>query len=432
MSRGLKVVLFAGAGGTCTGIEAALGEPVDVAINHSAVALAVHKANHPGTRHLRGDVWSYAPLDVTGGEPVDFLWASPTCTFFSRAKGKPLDRALAMKVRSLAWVVNRWAREAKPRIIMLENVEAFQDWGPLLRDGTRCPDRRGATFRRWVSELKRAGYVVEWREMSACDYGAPTSRKRLFVVARRDGEPIRWPVPTHGPGLIPYRAAAEVIDWTLPVPSVFDRKKPLTSATLRRIARGMEKFVLAGDPYMVGPELAATLIQRGYGERQGQDPRCLDIRKPLGTIVAGGIKHALVVAFIAKHFGGNGSPGQSLRSPLGTVTCKDHHALVVASGLGHRHTEVRQLLSAYGSTKRQGGLFDVSLEIADIGMRWLTPRELAGAQGFPADYVLDPIMKNGKPLGTTAQVMLVGNSVSPFNAEALVRANISAAESEAA
>lgn len=430
--RGLVVDLFAGGGGASTGIEAALGRPVDVAINHSEIALAVHEANHPQTRHLRGDVWSYAPLDVTAGKPVDLLWASPTCTHFSRAKGGPLDRAKATKIRSLAWVVNRWARDprTRPRTILLENVEAFAGWSPLPRDGGQ-PLRNGVTFRRWVRDLERLGYRVEHRELAACDYGAPTTRNRLFVIARCDGMPIRWPAPTHGLGLRPYRPAAECIDWTLPIPSIFGRKKPLVEATLRRIARGMDRFVLGDEPFLVGDRLAATLIQRGYGERTGQAPRCLDIRQPLGTVVAGGIKHALVVAFVAKHFGGNGSPGQSLRMPLGTVTCQDHHALVVVSGFGDRRAEVRDLMARYSSGLAPRSLFAPKLEILDIGMRWLTPRELARAQGFSDDYELAVDWK-GKPLGATAQVRLIGNSVSPVVAEALVRANVAQAETEAA
>lgn len=419
--RGLVVDLFAGGGGASIGIEAALGRPVDVAINHSENAIACHALNHPQTRHLRGDVWAYAPRDVTQGAPVDLLWASPTCTFFSKAKGGPLDRSEATKVRALAWVVNRWARETMPRTIIVENVEAFQFWGPLLRDGKVCPKRRGLTFRRWVRELERLGYAVDWRELVASDYGAATSRKRLFVVATLDGSP-KWPEPTHGAGRIPHRAAAEIVDWSLPVPSIFDRKKPYTDATLRRIARGMQRFVLSGDPYFVSDELAATLIQRGYGERKGQEPRCLDIQRPLGTVVAGGIKHALVVAFIAKHYGGNGTPGQSLRAPLGTVTCKDHHALVVASGFGERGAEVQDFMRAYGAQESTGSLFSPRIVIRDIGMRPLTPRELASAQGFPSDY----------NLGKTHQVTLVGNSVCPDVAEEVVRANVAQAREVAA
>lgn len=431
--KGLIVDLFAGGGGASCGIEAALGRPVDVAINHSALALAVHEANHPETRHLRGNVWSYAPLDVTGGRPVDLLWLSPTCTHFSKAKGGPLNRSEATKIRSLAWVARRWAtdRRSRPAVIALENVSEFEDWGPLLRSGKPCPARKGQTFAKFIRDLERLGYRVEWQSLTACNYGAPTKRERLFLVARCDGEPISWPAHTHGPGLLPYRSAAECMDWSVPAPSIFDRKKPLVESTLRRIARGLQRFVLDCDrPHMVAPNLAATLIQRGYGERKGQPARCLDIRDPLGTVVAGGIKHAAVVAFIAKHFGGNESPGASLDAPLSTITCQDHHALVVASGYGDRRADVRQLLERYGE-RSTASLFGPRFTIADIGMRWLTPRELARAQGFSDDYRFD-VEVDGKVIGTTKQVRLIGNSVSPPCAEALIRANFGAAESEAA
>jgi len=406
----LVVDLFAGAGGASLGIRDALGRDPDVAINHDPVAVSVHAANHPATRHLRGNVWAYAPRDVTQGAPVDLLHASPTCTHFSKAKGAPLDRREATKVRALAWVVNRWAHEARPRIITLENVEAFADWGPLLNDGRPCPVRKGLTFRRWVKSLRDAGYAVEWRELRACDYGAPTSRKRLFVIARCDGRPIVWPTPTHGRGLLPYRTAAECIDWSIPCPSIFDRKKPLSEATMRRIARGLRRFVLETD-------------------------------RPF--VVAGGVKHGLVTAFLAKHFGGHEGPGQALTLPLGTVTCRDHHALVTATAHGDRdrREQVRAFLIRYNgdaigqpaqlplqtiTTARRFGLVTVhgeAYEIADIGMRLLAPRELARAQGFPDDFVLDRGV-DGEPISKTAQIRLIGNSVAKHVAEAIVRANV--------
>lgn len=436
-----NVVLFAGVGGACDGARRAIGRDLDYAINHDAAAIAAHALNHPMTRHLRGDVYHYDPTELAGDGAIDFLWASPTCTYFSKAKGAPLDRRAASKVRALAWVVRRWARAVKPRVIFVENVEAFADWGPLTNEGKPDPTRRGATFRRWVKSLRDEGYRVEWRELRACDYGAPTSRKRLFVIARRDGLPIVWPAPTHGPGRIPYRSAASCIDFSIPCPSIFGRKKPLAEATLRRIARGIRRFVIETDrPFVVGDQ-AAALIHRSNGERKGQAPRIYDIEKPLGTIVAGGVKHALVSAFLAKHYGGNEGPGQSLQLPLSTITCRDHHALVTASLEGERRDEVRAFLTQYNgqsigqplqlplgtiTTRDRFGLVTVhgqAFEIRDIGMRMLTPRELARAQGFGDDYRLDPIV-DGKRLGPTGQVKLIGNSVPPHVAEALVRANV--------
>lgn len=469
--KNLIVDLFCGGGGASEGIRWALGRDPDVAVNHDESAIAMHEANHPGTRHLHGDVWHYAPRDVVGNTPVDLLWCSPTCTFFSQAKGGPLDRKTATKIRALAWVAVRWAREVRPRVLMIENVEPFAKWGPLAADGKPCPRRRGATFRKWVRAIEAEGYRVEWRELRACDYGAPTSRKRLFIVARRDGQPIVWPTPTHGRGLLPYRTAASCIDWSIPVPSIFGRKRPLAEATLRRIARGIRKFVLettdpfiipvshAGDDrvHSIGEPLRTitassrspfdlvvpSLVHVSNGERLGQAPRIYNVREPLGTVVAGGIKHGLVAAYLAKHFGGHESPGQGMQLPLGTVTCRDHHALVTAHADGDRREEVRAFLTKfYGtctgqqmalpiatlSTNHHYGLLTVHgqhFEIRDIGMRLLEPRELYRAQGFGDEYRIDGFSK-------TAQVRMVGNSVPPHLAAALVSANVDREEVAAA
>lgn len=391
MGEGMIVDLFAGGGGASVGIEWALGRSPDVAVNHSRQAVEMHQANHPGTRHLCGSVWDYAPLEVTWGKPIELLWASPTCTHFSKAKGAPLDVKKAKSERALAWVVVRYAASpVRPRLICLENVDAWEFWGPLLANGKPCPKRRGRTFRRFVRALVELGYEVQWRLLRSCDYGAPTSRKRLFMVARCDGSPIVWPTPTHGTAMWeqPYRTAAECIDWTIPCPSIHGRTTPLKPPTLARVDRGLQKFVLeARDPFVVDGSVP-WLIHKSNGERPGQAPRIYDIREPLGTIVAQGVKHAICRAFVAKHYGGNGTPGMDLREPLSTITCKDHHALVTAHGL----------------------------PIFDVGMRPLVPRELFRAQGFPDNYRIDM-------LGTTAQTRMVGNSVSPQVAAAIVREN---------
>jgi len=360
LAHELVVDLFAGGGGASTGIELALGRHVDIAVNHDPEAVSLHEANHPQTRHYVSDVFEVDPRAVCGDRPVGLLWASPDCKHFSKAKGgKPVSK----KIRGLAWVVVRWAKVVRPRVICLENVEEFQTWGPLAADGRPCPERKGTTFRRWVGQLERLGYVVEWRELRACDFGAPTIRKRLFLVARCDGQPIVWPAPTHGPkgsGLKPHRTAAECIDWSLPCPSIFERERPLAEATLRRIAHGIKRYVLeAAKPYIVrightghgdsGKTHAAdeplstitskaehllatpTLIQTGYGERPGQAPRVPGLDKPLGTAVDGQ-KHALVAAFLAKHYGG--VVGSPLPEAIGTVTSVDHHSLVSAQLVG--------------------------------------------------------------------------------------------------
>ncbi len=210
---GLIIDLFAGGGGASAGIEAATGRRVDIAINHDPVALAVHKANHHGTRHLEADIWEVRPQDATQGQPVDLLWASPDCTHFSNAKGGvPRDH----KNRSLAWVVVRWAKAVRPRIICLENVQEFRGWGPLGADGKPDKARMGWTFRQWKGRLEALGYQVDYRILDASLYGAPTRRRRLFLVARCDGLPICWPEPTHGPGRLAVHTAAECIDWSLP------------------------------------------------------------------------------------------------------------------------------------------------------------------------------------------------------------------------
>lgn len=365
----LVVDLFAGGGGASTGIELAIGRHVDIAINHDPEAVSLHEANHPQTRHFVSDVFEVDPHAVCGDQPVGLLWASPDCKHFSKAKGgKPVSK----KIRSLAWVVVKWAAAVKPRVICLENVEEFQTWGPLGQDNRPCPQRKGQTFQRWKRQLERMGYVVEHRELRACDYGAPTIRKRLFLVARCDGQPIVWPEATHGAPdslpvrqkkLKPWRTAAECIDWSVTAPSIFERERPLADATCRRIAKGIMRYVVdAAEPFIVGvggragqsPErpiskpmgtitskgdaaiCVPTLVQTGYGEREGQAPRALDLGKPLGTVVAGQ-KHALVQAFLAKHY--TGVVGSNLNDPMATVTSVDHHSLVAAHLVHMGHGE---------------------------------------------------------------------------------------------
>lgn len=362
----LVIDLFAGGGGASTGIEQAIGRPVDVAINHDPEAISLHQANHPQTLHFCSDVFEVDPVAVCKGQPVGMLWASPDCKHFSKAKGgKPVSK----KIRSLAGVVVKWIQKLKPtnqhpKMIFLENVEEFKTWGPLGADNRPCPLRKGQTFERWKRSIENLGYVVEHRELRACDYGAPTIRKRLFLVARRDGMPIVWPEPTHAAPdslpvkakkLKPWRTAAECIDWSIPAPSIFERKKDLAEATCKRIAKGIMRYVVeAKEPFIIGQGgpiysgkpvpvnkpfgtlttenhraiVVPTLVQTGYGEREGQSPRALDIGKPIGTLV-GSQKHALVTAFMAKHY--TGVVGSDLADPLGTVTSVDHHSLITAT-----------------------------------------------------------------------------------------------------
>lgn len=406
--RELVVDNFAGGGGASTGIERALGRPIDIAINHDPEAIAMHKANHPRTRHLCESVFAVSPLEITGGQPVGLAWFSPDCTHHSKAKG---GKPRSAKRRGLAWVVIRWASRVRPRVIMLENVEEFEDWGPLLADGNPCPERRGQTFGQWVHQLERCGYRVEWRSLRACDYGAPTIRKRLVLIARRDGMPIVWPQPTHGAGGLPYRTAAECIDWNIPCPSIFTRKKPLADNTCRRIAAGLARFVINNPHPFMAPASAGT----GTG------------------------RHEQAAAFMAKHYGG--VIGHRLDQPLGTVTTRDHHSPVtVTLGAQSNPTAAAFLVKYYGSerdgvpltepmhtipTRDRFGLVYAhgqTLHITDIGMRMLQPHELAAAQGFPREYLLAAEI-GGRRLNKTAQTRMIGNSVCPDLAAAVVAAN---------
>jgi DNA (cytosine-5)-methyltransferase 1 len=357
---GLLVDNFAGGGGASTGIEAALGRAVDIAINHDAEALRMHEANHPATKHVRNNIWQVDPCEVTDGQPVELAWFSPDCKHFSKAKGgKPREKS----IRDLAWVVVLWAQRVKPTCIFLENVEEFRTWGPLDDHGQIIRDRVGETFTKWCKALRRQGYKLQFRELRACDYGAPTIRKRFFMIARCDGQPIVWPAPTHGKPdsaevlsgqRLPWRTAAEIIDWSIPCPSIFERKKPLAEKTLRRIAHGIVKFVLknphpfivpvcntkwAGDRYHPGDEplrtittakggelaLVAATIERQFGKSEGSP-----VDAPLPTTTSGGGgKSAVVQAFMQK-FADNGK-GYSPDEPLHTVMAgAPRHAVVAA------------------------------------------------------------------------------------------------------
>ena len=654
---------FAGGGGASTGIERALGRSPDVAINHNPAALALHAANHPDTLHLDSNIWDVEPRDVAKGRHVGLLWASPDCKHFSKARGgAPRDR----NIRDLAWVVVKWAEDVKPDVILMENVEEFRTWGPVCEQKKQpIKELAGVTYEAWVKRLKKARYKIQWRELRGCDYGAPTIRKRFFMVARRDGRKIIWPKPTHGAPnsqavksgkLKPWRTAAECIDWSLPCPSVFDTKaeikekhgliavRPLADKTMARIARGMKRYVLDADrPFLVNlthggrvedladpfktitganrgekalvapsitrfnggatgqdmrdpmatvtanswikkpggatplgmitphimtmrnaqkpfngadepvhtitaggagltcvaPSLmslkgttrrdsAATaphptvlaggghssiiapvltyaqqggairnpldpmhtiaasrkdqnallvpaLVQTGYGERKGQEPRCLDPHAPLGTVVAGGAKHAPVAAFLAQHNTARAgvNPGRSMDEPISTITASGSHQNLVAPwfakyyGTGdgartdmpahtitvkdrfaHMQADLTPIFGQEHERKarlvadllREHGYWDdrefVTLEIdgetfviVDIGMRMLTPRELFNAQGFEPDYVIEGVWHQDgddwtfEAFPKDVQISCVGNSVCPDLAEALANAN---------
>ena len=615
--REIIVDNFAGGGGASTGIEMAIGRSVDIAINHDPNAVAMHTTNHPDTLHYCESVFDVNPQLATAGRPVGLAWFSPDCRHFSKAKGsKPVEK----EIRGLAWIVIRWALAVRPRVMMLENVEEFKTWGPLIvsADGGQRPDpeRAGETFEAFCGMLSGGipaghpalvecceflgiaadgmlaqqlvaglGYAVDYRELRACDFGAPTIRKRFFMVMRCDGVPVTWPEVTHADPkspavqagkLAPWRTAAECIDWSIAALSIFGRKKPLAENTLKRIARGIQRFVLdnptpfivkcnhtstrsgydffrgqslneplqtitkkhgyaiavphltkfrtgatgqevtepvptitagtskrpGGNGHALGMVEAAltpfvgrqfgasvghradepsatitaggggksqlvmpTLIQMGYGERPGQDPRVLQLDNPLGTVTAGGNKFATVSAFLAKHYGGNyQGAGVSMDKPMHSVTTVDHHAAVTSHLVKLRGTcrdgqrtdqpmptvtaggthvgEVKTLLAVDGYDEQRAQqtlefmreycgpdstglvtLDGVVYRIVDIGMRMLQPHELYRAQGFPEWYIIDQDFR-GVKYAKDKQVARCGNAVPPPFAEALVRANL--------
>lgn len=410
---------FAGGGGASTGMEIALGRSVDIAINHDPAAIAMHKANHPNTYHYCENVWDVDPVKACGGRPVALCWFSPDCKHFSKAKGgKPVDK----NIRGLAWVAIRWAKEVKPRVIMLENVEEFQTWGPLLNNRPD-PAHVGETFHEFIHELEVLGYTVSFRTLISADFGAPTTRERFFLIARRDGNDIVWPQPTYGDPkknilvktgkLKPWRGVSEVLDFNVPVPSIFNRKYPLCPKTMQKIAEGYQKFVVDNPrPY---------IIQYHGGHFRGQQ-----IERPLMTIDASN-RYALVVPFMY-HFYHTGC-GRELDRPLATITSAQHFALVEAflieyygNGLGQDVTRPLHTIT----THDRFGLVTIKHQDyvpADIGMRMLLPRELYDAQGFPHNYIIDHDY-TGKKIPKVQQVAKVGNSVSPQLPAALVRANL--------
>ena len=638
----LIVDSFAGGGGASTGIEMALGRGPDIAINHNPKALALHAANHPDTLHLSENVYRVDPLDHLAGRHIGLMWFSPDCRHFSKAKG---GAPVARNIRDLAWVIPGWIERIQKSggqvdVVIMENVEEWKTWGPLIETPhgpMPCPKRRGETFDKWCKAIRRLGGKMETRELRACDYGAPTIRKRLFVIIRFDGQPIVWPAPTHGAPddprviageLAPWRTAAECIDWSIPCPSIFDSAeeirarlglravRPLADKTLARIARGMARYVLEakapflvnlthggrveeataplrtitaahrGEKAVVAPSLTRfntgatgadlrgpaptitanswvkrpggaaplgllapclaslahgdsggrreypltdplgtitgrgiqhaivspvltyaqqggsnraptlplhticastkdqnavllpTLIQTGYGERPGQAPRALDLGRPLGTVVAGGAKHAACAAFLAQQNGGprmGSHAGHDARDPLSTVAASGSHqtpvtaffakyygtgdgartdapchTITVKDRMAHmqaalqappfttaheaRAREVAAFLRAHGAWD---GSDLVTLDIAgtryviaDIGLRMLTPRELFTAQGFPTDYVIEGVWEQDsggawdwRSFSKDTQVSCVGNSVCPPVAAAVVKAN---------
>ncbi|KZT13745.1 modification methylase [Acidovorax sp. GW101-3H11] len=544
---------FACGGGMSEAIEQATGRHVDIAVNHDEDACSMHAANHPQTEHHWKDVFEVCPRKATKGRAVGLLHLSPDCTHHSQARG---GQPRSKKLRGLAWIAPRWCGTKRPRIVTLENVKQILQWGPLIAkrcpktkrvvkiDGTVAavgervpvqeqhlipdPKRAGKTWRAFVRSLERLGYAVEWRILCAADYGAPTTRSRLFMVARCDGAPIVWPEPTHfknpAKGQKRWRSAAECIDWSIPGKSIFERDKPLADATLRRVAHGMKRYVLdSADPFIVqianwsrdgvtsardplstvtawprggshavvapvmvqaghgqgtpdaprwsygakdvrdpvgtvtasggGQALAVgTLVQMGYGEREGQAPRALDARQPLGTVVGAG-KFAAVTAFVEQANGGfNATLARDAREPLSTSTATgSQQRLVTATmveptltpdqeegalrcaafliryyGQGGQLGDLREPMST-STTKDRLALVTVWLRgtpyvIVDIQLRMLTPRELYSANGFPKTYIIDR-GHDGRLFSKSTQVRMCGNAVPPPLGKAVIEAN---------
>ena len=395
--REIIVDNFAGGGGASTGIEMATGLSVDIAINHDPAAIAMHKVNHPDTEHYCESVWDVDPIEAVMGRKVGLAWFSPDCKHFSKAKGgKPVDK----NVRGLAWIAVKWAIAVRPRVIMLENVEEFKTWGPL-KDGYPDESQKGKTFQSFVKTLEALGYEVQFKELRACDYGAPTIRKRFFMIARCDGKAIVWPEPTHGAPkslevragrLKPWRTASEIIDWSIGAPSIFLRRKPLAGNTMLRITRGIQKFVIETETPFVADNKASFL--QHYYTHQGQETRASSLYEPIATIPTAN-RFGLVTAFLTKYYGAD--IGQSLNDPLHTITTRDRFGLVTVRGQNY--------------------------QITDIGMRMLQPNELYAGQGFPSNYIIDRDHE-GKAYPKTEQVARCGNAVPPPFADALVRANL--------
>jgi DNA (cytosine-5)-methyltransferase 1 len=514
---------FCGGGGVSEAMRRLFGRGPDVAVNHSAEAIAMHSANHPETRHFKESVYKVDPRAACGGKRCRLAWFSPDCTHHSRAKGgKPRDQ----KIRGLAWIAVSWAHRVRPDIICLENVVEFREWGPLhkkhsdgctgdngpknKKTGERgCRDscqylkpiksRKGETFRAFLRKLAKLGYRIGHWVLRACDYGAPTKRERLVLVARCDGREPRRPAATHGPGLQPHRAAAECIDWSIPCPSIFEPGRDLTVATMARVARGAWTYVVNdAEPFIVtlrgtenshiassasslfGPlrtisangnhhnVVVPYLIHRSNGEREGQAPRIYDIRQPHPTVVAQGIKTSVVAAYLVKHYSerptGGWNGGAPIDRPMDTVTATDHHSLAAAYLIRYNRTGVvRSVADPIGTidTTDRYGLVTADLAheltpeqlagarrvasflrehgydvgeivslvidgeeyvVIDLWMRFLIPRELFNAQGFPPSYRIDIPGPTGKPLSRRAQTKMCGNAVPPDLAAAAIAA----------
>lgn len=423
---------FAGGGGASVGIEMALGRPVDVAINHDPDAILMHKTNHPNTLHLTEDIFNVDLQKYVNGRHVDLMWASPDCTSHSKAKGgQPRKQGL----RILPWAVYKHARKILPDVIIMENVEEIQQWGPLDEKGHPIQDRKGEDYKKFIAAMESLGYEFDSQELVAADYGAPTTRKRWYAVFRRDGKQINFPEPTYSKfgtdGLKPYKQCGDFIDWSDLGKSIFNREKPLAEATQKRIANGIKKYIIdAESPYIVRDGEALAYIIQYHGETRAGDSRGQLLTEPIKTIDTSN-RYGLVTAFITKYY--KSGIGQGCNEPLHTITTSPgHFGLVSAFLIKYYGSGIGQPLDRpldTITTKDRFGLVNVILEIqgqkyiiSDIFLRMLKPEELKVMQGFPKDYIIDRDY-NWKKYPVAKQVARIGNSVVPIMAQKLVEAN---------
>lgn len=429
---GLIIDCFAGGGGASVGIEMALGRPVDIAINHDPQAIRMHKVNHPDTLHLTEDIFKVDLKKYVAGRHVALMWASPDCTSHSKAKGgQPRNKGL----RILPWAVYKHAKAILPDVILMENVEEIQQWGPLDEAGHPIKERAGEDYKRFIAAMKRLGYDFDSRELVAADYGAPTTRKRWYAIFRRDGNVITWPEPTHSKsgadGRRKWLECGDYIDWSDLGRSIFDRPKPLAEATMKRIANGYVKYVVNNpQPYVVHNQSAVAFMIQYHGETREGDSRGQLLTEPIKTIDTSN-RYGLVTAFVTKFY--KSGTGQMCEEPLHTITTSPgHFGLISAFLIKYYGTgcgqEAGKPLGTI-TTKDRFGLVNVVTDIdgeeyilKDIFLRMLKPEELKRMQGFPEDYILNRDIE-GKPYPVGEQVARIGNSVVPIMAQALVSAN---------
>lgn len=429
--RELIIDCFAGGGGASVGIEMALGRPVDIAINHDPQAIRMHKVNHPDTLHLTEDIFKVDLQRYVKGRRVALMWASPDCTSHSKAKGgQPRKSGL----RILPWAVYKHAKAILPDVIIMENVEEIQQWGPLDENGHPIKERLGEDYKKFISAMKGLGYIFDSRELVAADYGAPTTRKRWYAIFRRDGKDIIWPEQTHFKDSEPkWKQCGKYIDWSDLGKSIFDRPKPLAEATQKRIANGIRKYILESEPYVVRDKRAVAFVIQYHGEQKAGYARGQLLSEPIKTIDTSN-RYGLVTAFITKFY--KSGIGQGCDEPLHTITTSPGHFGLVSAfmikyyGSGGGCQTIDRPLDTI-TTKDRFGLVNVILDIGgeayiikDIFLRMLKPEELKRMQGFPDDYIIDRDI-DWKPYPIKEQVARLGNSVVPVMAETLVRANCS-------